>query len=77
MLNIRPANMRITTGLHGTLTVSAAFCVEELLADPDMVRETGAGMDAPDWMPAGSIKAFFAPPEMKKLIGFCQREVKR
>lgn len=74
---IRPSNMRITTGLRVVISVSAAECVEETLSDPNLVRESGSGMDAPEWIPAGSVKAWFEPPRMRNLIGFCQREVKR
>lgn len=84
---LRPANMRTVHGLRHThprgclgLSVSSAECVEELLADPWMCRETGAGMDAPQDMPTGSIKAFFGDNgygQQTRFFGLCQRTTGR
>lgn len=83
-MNIRPANMRVTHGIRNfrrlivDLSVSAVECVEETLADPLMVRESGSGMDAPEDIPTGSVKAFFSEKgESKYCFGFCQRTTTR
>jgi len=81
---IRPANMRRTHGLQfpsfpgGTMTVSAVACVEDALADPIQARESGAGMDAPEELPTGSVKAFFnGHDNARHCIGHCQRTTNR
>lgn len=83
--SIRPANMRVTHGLHAArsvidLSVASAACVEGRLSDPFMVRESGAGMDAPEEIPTGSVKAFFAAVDIndaKYCFGQCQRTMGR
>ena len=78
---IRPSNMRTAHSLLGggtthTLSVSAVACVEELHTDPYGAAVSGSGMDAPDLMPAGSVKAF--PSYLGvHAVGFCQRDVLR
>jgi len=79
---IRPANMRTSHGLRPVLivsmSVSSAMCIEDELADPLMVRESGAGMDAPEEIPVGSVKAFFSEVRGSKYcFGFCQRTTTR
>lgn len=80
-MNIRPANMHLTHGLRGSIvdmSVSAASCIEDTLADSQMVRESGAGMDAPEDLPVGSVKAFFNESNGSKFcFGFCQRTTSR
>ena len=76
---MRPANMRITHGLRFNLSVSNVECVEDKLINPWMVRETGAGMDAPAELPTGSVKAFFTELSggRKHCFGFTQRTTPR
>jgi hypothetical protein len=85
---IRPANMRTTHGIRGEqdsrwrYSVSAVRCVEDALADDQFVRVSGGGMDAPEEMPVGSVKAFFRWQDSGLsgndiAIGFCQRTTKR
>lgn len=82
-MEIRPANMRRTRGLQTKdgrfcLSVSSVACVEESLVDPWGIREGGAGMDAPEDIPTGSVKAFFTESNGSKYcIGFCQRTTPR
>lgn len=86
--SIRPANMRTTHGIRGEqesrwhYSVSAVRCVEETLADDQFVRESGGGMDAPEDIPVGSVKAFFnwqEPGVSGRYVafGFCQRTARR
>lgn len=83
IVKIRPANMRTSHGLRGNnisgqMSVSSVACVEDVLADPYQARESGAGMDAPSNMPAGSVKAFFSERNgAKHYCGFCQRTAER
>jgi hypothetical protein len=74
---IRPANMRTVRGIAGGYSVSAVRCVEDIHLDHYGTAASGSGMDAPDDLPAGSIKAWFNPPEMARYIGHCQRTVTR
>lgn len=81
---IRPANMHVVHGFRRdcdgwNYSVSAAECVEGTLADPNHFRETGSGMDAPDEIPCGSVKAWFdtyTPGRLSRLIGWHLREVR-
>lgn len=76
---IRPANMRTSHGMHDPkyrhgYSVSAAWCVEETHADDHNVRVSGGGMDAPEEIPVGSVKACFWDG---RLTGLIQRTVSR
>ncbi|MBR8376502.1 hypothetical protein KDW20_12010 [Burkholderia cenocepacia] len=76
---IRPANMRTSHGLHGPkyrygYSVSSVQCVEETLADNHDVRVSGGGMDAPEDIPTGSVKACFWD---RQLTGLIQRTMSR
>jgi len=85
--SMRPANMHTTHGLihqisssriHIDLSVSANRFTENFLTDPHSVASSGAGMDAPETLPSGSIKAFFDSSKTPNLVvGFCQRTVDR
>lgn len=87
---IRPSNMR---GCHGlrtigedgrtlnkNLSVPSAFCTDEFL-DPHGYAFSGFGMDAPDMLDAGSVKAFFTRTGKNendlRCFGFCQCEASR
>lgn len=76
---IRPANMRLTRGLrvaNGKTTYSTptAMCVEGRYFDAWGCASTGAGMDAPEDIPTGSVKAFFENDgNGTRCFGFCQR----
>ncbi|RQM44551.1 hypothetical protein EHZ19_28290 [Paraburkholderia bannensis] len=85
-LNFRPANMRTVHGVRGNdefprvgaYSVSCVHCVEEYLFDGQFVRESGGGMDAPEEIPIGSVKAMFVDEPAgvsyrKRLTGLCQR----
>ena len=76
--SIRPSNTRTVHGLRGAVTwqnsSSAAEFADHLVDICDAVI-TGGGMDAPDLMPAGSVKAF--RHESGRCIGWCQRHVLR
>lgn len=86
---IRPANMRTTHGIQhasGSSTlpwrgysVSAVQSVEDHHLDHLGVAASGSGMDAPDDLPVGSVKAFFnrTPGDALVAFGFCQRTVER
>jgi len=89
-LNFRPANMRTVHGIRdadefrrsGTHSVSCVRCVEDRLVDAQFVRESGGGMDAPDDLPIGSVKAMFVDEPSgvstrKRLSGLCQRTYSR
>ena len=79
--SIRPANPRTVHGLRssrlGAISVSAGAAFEDTHADPFGYRLTGMGMDAPEDIPLGSLKAGFAHPfpgSPSKLCVFqCQR----
>ena len=82
---IRPSNMRTVHRLRelgigelgiGEHSTSAARCAEDFLADPWGARASGGGMDAPDELPAGSVKAFVGM-HSSRAIGFCQRDAMR
>lgn len=79
---IRPSNMRTVHRLRlsgqgiGEHSTSAAQCAEDSLADPWGARASGGGMDAPDELPAGSVKAFVGM-HSSRAIGFCQRDAMR
>ncbi|MCA8324063.1 hypothetical protein [Burkholderia cepacia] len=76
---IRPANMRTAHGLrdpkyrHGS-SVSCVWCLEETHADNHNVRLSGGGMDAPEDIPIGSVKACFWE---RQLTGLIQRTTGR
>lgn len=82
---IRPANMRSTHGLrmeNSKLTYStpAVLCVEGRFCDTWDCAHTGSGMDAPEDIPTGSVKAFFennGSNNYTRCFGFCQRTVRR
>lgn len=77
---IRPAHMRTTHGIGsggGDYSVSAVMVIEDVLLDHFGTASSGSGMDAPEDLPIGSIKAFFYPPEMRQCFGFCQRTITR
>ena len=79
MAVIRPSNTRTVHGLRsGTPLLqnssSAAECCDHL-ADTYDAALLGGGMDAPDQMPAGSVKAF--RNELGHCIGWCQHDVAR
>jgi hypothetical protein len=80
-IKIRPANMRVTHGIHQhrsrPYSVSATIHTEETHVDHYGTAASGSGMDAPETLPTGSIKAFFSPPNMKTCIGFCQRTTEK
>jgi hypothetical protein len=61
------------------LSVSAVKCVEDIHLDLLMVAASGSGMDAPEEIPTGSVKAFFerSQHDALKAIGFCQRTTPR
>lgn len=90
MIKIRPANMRTVHGIrhpepsprNRPYSVSTVQCMENRTLDHLQIRETGAGMDAPEDLPVGSVKAFFdctihglCPVIVN--IGHCQRTVSR
>ena len=89
--SIRPANMRTVHGImnpnepsgmftrkRGEHSVSAVMVTEEVLADPLQCSATGSGMDAPEDLPTGSVKAFFKETcNSKVAFGFCQRTTAR
>lgn len=81
---IRPANMRTAHGLRSlgqfSLSVSAAHVTEDTLADPHGVAASGSGLDAPEDLPTGSVKAFFTDHgtgQFRHVFGFCQRTTRR
>jgi hypothetical protein len=80
--------MRTTHGIRDAqgsrwhYSVSAVRCVEEALADDQFVRVSGGGMDAPEDLPIGSVKAFFnwrdsVTSGQYVAFGFCQRTSRR
>ena len=76
--SIRPSNTRTVHGLRGAFlgqSSSSAAEFADCLADVSNAAITGGGMDAPDLMPAGSVKAF--RHESGRCIGWCQRDVLR
>jgi hypothetical protein len=81
-LDFRPANMRTVHGIRdddefrrsGDHSVSCVRCAEDRLIDGQFVRESGGGMDAPEDLPLGSVKALL---DERRLIGVCQRTYKR
>jgi hypothetical protein len=88
-LNFRPANMRTVHGIRCDVfnddgvhregpaySVSVAQCVEETLVDGQFVRISGGGMDAPNDIPLGSVKAMF-DCDGRTRTGLCQRTYKR
>jgi hypothetical protein len=88
-LDFRPANMRTVHGIRSDVTnydgsyredrahsVSVALCVEETLLDGQFVRISGGGMDAPEDLPLGSVKAMF-DCDGRTRTGICQRTYKR
>lgn len=90
--SIRPANMRRVIGLcchrkanifsdvrWASFNTSAALCMFGLLSDPTDAALSGGGMDAPDDLPTGSVKAFFdtLPSGSKIVVGYCQRTTTR
>lgn len=86
--SIRPANMRTVHHvryceerpyLRAGYSVSAVQCVETTHIDPFNTAASGSGMDAPEHLPVGSIKAFFDGDDLSgwHCIGFCQRTVER
>lgn len=78
---IRPANMRVTHGIHQAnsrpYSVSATIHTEDYHLDHLGTAASGSGMDAPENAPTGSIKAFFNPPEMRTCIGMLQRTTEK
>jgi len=85
---IRPANMRTVHGIRDEegsrwqYSVSVVQCVEETLHDGQLVRISGGGMDAPEDLPTGSVKAFFSWHDSGLsghyfATGFCQRTAAR
>jgi hypothetical protein len=89
-LNFRPANMRTVHGVRidgefrrDTHSVSCVQCVEDRLLDAQFVRESGGGMDAPEDLPLGSVKAMFwdestgISSSYPRLTGLCQRTYRR
>jgi hypothetical protein len=88
-LNFRPANMRTVHGVRidgefrrDTHSVSCVQCVEDHLLDAQFVRESGGGMDAPEELPLGSVKAVFwdesnGASTYSRLTGLCQRTYRR
>jgi hypothetical protein len=84
-MEIRSANMRTAHGLRcndgSQMSVSASRCIEEYHADHHFVRESGSGMDAPESLPTGSLKAFFVESSINagavRFAGICQRTTTR
>lgn len=58
---------------HG-YSVSCVRCLEETHADDHNVRTSGGGMDAPEEIPTGSVKACFWE---RQLTGLIQRTISR
>jgi hypothetical protein len=89
MQRIRPANMRTTHGIQHLeggsalptrgYSVSAVQCVEGEHLDHLGVAASGGGMDAPEELPIGSVKAFFREHSSggRTAFGFCQRTAQR
>jgi hypothetical protein len=88
--NFRPANMRTVHGIRnddeyrrtGDHSVSCVECVENYLFDGHFVRESGGGLDAPEDLPRGSVKAMFVDEtngvsSFKRMTGICQRTYAR
>ncbi len=76
---IYPTNMRTAHGLRSiadVISVSAVRRVEDIHLDPFFFASSGSGMDAPEELPAGSIKAFVSG-NTPVCIGFCQRTIAR
>lgn len=84
---IRPANMRTVHGVmspnewfdayqarRAVHSVSAVMATEEVLVDPRQCAASGSGMDAPEEIPTGSVKAFF---NKRVAFGLCQRTTPR
>ncbi|PTE02674.1 hypothetical protein [Pandoraea apista] len=84
-LDFRPANMRTVHGIRHenrhiqSYSVSCVECVEDRLLDESFVRISGAGMDAPDDLPIGSVKACFSDIGYPtyRLTGIIQRTYRR
>lgn len=87
-LNFRPANMLTVHGIRdegeirngfGRHSVSCVQCIEAMLHDGYFVRISGGGMDAPEDLPLGSVKAMFFDDHngRKQRTGLCQRTYSR
>ena len=80
---IRPANMRVSHGINsdmGPYSVAASRFTEEYLLDHFGTAASGSGMDAPEELPVGSVKAFFDPSRQTGTylcFGFWQRTIPR
>ena len=75
--SIRPSNTRTVHGLRSAVpwqNSSSAAEFADYLVDVSNAAITGGGMDAPDLMPAGSVKAFSHPGAR---FSWCQRDVLR
>ena len=76
--SIRPSNTRTVHGLRGAFLEQSSCSAAEFadhLADVSSAAVSGGGMDAPDLMPAGSIKAF--RNKSGRCVGWCQRDIPR
>lgn len=79
----RPANMRRAHGIKSDdrpYSVAASISTEDYLLDHLGTAASGSGMDAPEDIPIGSVKAFFDRSRgsgKEECFGFCQRTITR